>query len=87
MEGQTLLFWLKFDVVTPCKVLFNPSGLDRLALYNTHLAITPFDEIFSFFLELFIFGDDVCFCGVPRIIFLMYGCCEPLVCLLEKNLV
>ena len=75
-------------MVTPYKVLFNHSGLDLwLALYITYLAIPPFDEIFSFFLELSGFGDDVCCFGVPRMIFLMYGCCEPLVYLLEKNLV
>ena len=50
LEGQHWWFWIKFDVVTPSKVLFNPNGFDHwLAIYNTHLDILSFGEIFLIF--------------------------------------
>ena len=59
----------------------------KQALHNTHLVIPPFDEIFPLF-TLFIHPWDNVYCfGVQRTMFLIYGCFEPLVCLLEKNLV
>ena len=58
MEGKQCSFWLKFDMVNPCIVLFNPNGLDRLlAFHNTHLTIPQFGEFFPLFsLEFSILG-------------------------------
>ena len=76
-------------MVTSCKVFFNPSGLDHWLALST-IPIWLFHHLVGFFLfslELSILMDDVCCFDVPRMIFLMYGCCKPLVYLLEKNLV
>ena len=44
-------------------------------------------RFFLFSIELSIISDDACYFGIPKMIFLMYYCCKPLVFLLEKNLV
>ena len=39
-------FWLKFDVVTPCTMLFYPRSFDLwLALHNTHLTIPLYPSL------------------------------------------
>ena len=87
MKAKSCSFWFKFDVLFAMCSSFLAFESLVSSLHNTHLAISSFGGIFPFSLELSIIGDDVCCFGVPRMIFLMYCCCEPLSCLIDKNLV
>ena len=74
-------FWLKFDVMITCEVLFNCNGLDCwLSLSTIHIWLFHLlVRSFPISLELSIIGDDVCYIGVLRMIFIMFCCCKPLV--------